>query len=214
MCRWAGSSGRFEGSWDIHLHRSAVILRGPIDFGATILPNLWSYSPKCIATHPRRLALSLKTAITQLHTITVCKFNFLMKSHTYALFRPVVSSFANIPSAIHVDSYRVLQYCGMVQKRRLLWSRGSVLAFGTQVRGFKPGRSRRIFQGEKRILSTPSFGREVKPLSHVVDLRHVKDPWMLRGSRAFSGKIHRPFLAQVVPPFTTRVSGGDTWRYK
>ena len=32
---------------------------------------------------------------------------------------------------------------------------------------------------------------------------------MLRGSRAFSGKIHRPFLAQVVPPFTTRGSGGD-----
>ena len=26
----------------------------------------------------------------------------------------------------------------------------------------------------------------------------------------FSGKIHRPFLAQVVPPFTTRVSSGDT----
>jgi len=25
----------------------------------------------------------------------------------------------------------------------------SVLAFGTQVRGFKPGRSRRIFKGEK-----------------------------------------------------------------
>ena len=35
-----------------------------------------------------------------------------------------------------------------------------MLAFGTQVRGFKPGRSRQIFQGEK-ILSTPSFGREV-----------------------------------------------------
>ena len=32
----------------------------------------------------------------------------------------------------------------------------------SKVRGFKPGRSRRIFQGEK-ILSTPSFGREVKP---------------------------------------------------
>ena len=31
----------------------------------------------------------------------------------------------------------------------LRWSRGSVLAFGTQVRGFKPGRSRWIFQGEK-----------------------------------------------------------------
>ena len=48
------------------------------------------------------------------------------------------------------------------QIKQLRWSRGSVLAFGTQLRGFKPGRSRWIFQGEK-ILSTPSFGREVKP---------------------------------------------------
>jgi len=46
--------------------------------------------------------------------------------------------------------------------KRLRWSSGSVLAFSTQVRGFKPGRSRRIFKGEK-ILSTPSFGGEVKP---------------------------------------------------
>jgi hypothetical protein len=37
-----------------------------------------------------------------------------------------------------------------------------VLAFSTQVRGFKPDQSRRIFKGEK-ILSTPSFGGEVKP---------------------------------------------------
>ena len=35
------------------------------------------------------------------------------------------------------------------------------MSFGTQVRGFKPGRSRKIFQDEK-ILSTPSFRREVK----------------------------------------------------
>jgi hypothetical protein len=34
----------------------------------------------------------------------------------------------------------------------------------TRVRGFKPGRSRRIFSGEK-ILSMPSFGREVKPFA-------------------------------------------------
>jgi len=50
----------------------------------------------------------------------------------------------------------------IVLQRRLRWSRGSVLAFNTQVRGLKPGRSRRIFKGEK-ILSTPSFGEEVKP---------------------------------------------------
>ena len=35
-------------------------------------------------------------------------------------------------------------------------------AFSTQVRGFKPSRSRRIFKVEK-ILSTPSFVGEVKP---------------------------------------------------
>jgi hypothetical protein len=46
--------------------------------------------------------------------------------------------------------------------KRLQWSRGSVLAFSIQLRGFKPGRRRRIFKGEK-ILSTPSFGGEVKP---------------------------------------------------
>jgi hypothetical protein len=38
----------------------------------------------------------------------------------------------------------------------------SMLASGTLVSGFKPGRSRRIFQG-KKILSMPSFGRVVKP---------------------------------------------------
>jgi hypothetical protein len=50
-----------------------------------------------------------------------------------------------------------------------------VLSFGTQVRGFKPGRSRRDFSGEK-ILSTPSFGGEVKPSVPCRALRHVKEP--------------------------------------
>ena len=34
----------------------------------------------------------------------------------------------------------------------------------------------------------------------------------MRGSRSFPSKL--PFLAQVVSPFTTRVSCGDTWRCK
>ena len=70
----------------------------------------------------------------------------------------------------------------------LRWSRGSVLAFGTQVRGFIPDRSRRIFQGEK-ILSTPSFGEQVKPSVPCRRLWHVKDSWMLRGSRVFQAKF-------------------------
>jgi len=46
---------------------------------------------------------------------------------------------------------------------KCIGSRDSVLAFSTQVRGFKPGQSRQIFKGEK-IPSTPSFRGAVKPL--------------------------------------------------
>ena len=97
----------------------------------------------------------------------------------------------------------------------LRWSRGSVLAFGTQVRGFKPGRSRQIFQGEKKNpqhASLPKGSKAVCPMSQIYGIQKI--PEMLRGSRAFSGKPHRPFFAQVVPPFTTKVSGGNTWRCK
>ena len=98
---------------------------------------------------------------------------------------------------------------------RLWWSRGSVLAFGTQVRGFKPSRKRRIFQGEK-ILSTPSFGVEVK-LSvpchrYTACKRFLNATW----KSGISGKIHRPFLAHLVPPMATRISGettsGESWK--
>ena len=72
--------------------------------------------------------------------------------------------------------------------------RGSVLAFSTQVRGFKPGRSRRIFQGEK-ILSTPSFGGEVKPSVPRRRFAAYKRSLNLCGSRnlgKITGQISRP----------------------
>ena len=42
-----------------------------------------------------------------------------------------------------------MHYQYILKEERLRWSRGSVLAFGTQVRGFAPGRSRREFLGRK-----------------------------------------------------------------
>ena len=66
----------------------------------------------------------------------------------------------------------------------------------------------------KKILSTPSFGREVNPFVPCRRFTAYKRSLNVNGSRAFSGKILRSFLAQVVPPFTTRISGGDTWRCK
>ena len=68
-------------------------------------------------------------------------------------------------------------------------SRGSVLAFGTQFRGFRPGRSRRIFHGEK-IHSTPSFGREVKPFVPCRIFAACKRTRKcMRGSRSFRSKL-------------------------
>ena len=77
---------------------------------------------------------------------------------------------------------------------RLRWSRGSVLAFSTQVRGFKPGRSRRIFKA-KKILSTPSFGREIKPSVPCRRFAACKRYLNLRASRnlgKITGQISRP----------------------
>ena len=43
--------------------------------------------------------------------------------------------------------------------KRLRWCRGSVLAFSAQVRGFKLGRSRRIFRAKKSLARLPSDGK-------------------------------------------------------
>ena len=79
----------------------------------------------------------------------------------------------------------------------------SVLAFGTQVRGFKPGRICRIFKG-KKILSTPSFGGEVKPSVPCRRFAACKRSLELRGSRTLDEicpNISRP---RRVPPSAAR----------
>jgi hypothetical protein len=78
-----------------------------------------------------------------------------------------------------------------------------VLAFGTQDRGFKPGRSRRIFKGQK-ILSTPSFGGGVKPSVPCRRFAACKISLELGGSRILDEiflNISRP---QRVPPSAAR----------
>ena len=68
----------------------------------------------------------------------------------------------------------------------LRWSTGNVLAFGTQVRGFKTDRSRWIFQREKN----PSFGREVKPFVPCRIFAACKRTRKyMRGSRSFRSKL-------------------------
>jgi hypothetical protein len=52
----------------------------------------------------------------------------------------------------------------------------SVLATGPKVRGFKPGQGRRILRVIKSAARLPSEGKWSRR-SHVVDLRHVKEPY-------------------------------------
>ena len=99
---------------------------------------------------------------------------------------------------------------GMIKKKirvmlhyRLRWSRGSVLAFGTQVRGFKPDRSRRIFKGEK-IFSTPSFGGEVKPSVPCRRFAACKRSLELRESRILDEICRNISRPRRVPPSVAR----------
>jgi len=90
----------------------------------------------------------------------------------------------------------------------------SVLASSTQVRGFKSGQSRRIFKG-KKILSTPSFGGEVKPPVPCRRFAACKNSLNVAWKSTFR-QNYQTILAHRVPPFA--VSGlshcadvGGTW---
>jgi hypothetical protein len=69
------------------------------------------------------------------------------------------------------------------------------MAFGTQVRGFKPGRNRWNIKGDKN-LSTPSFGGEVKPSVPCRRFAACKRYLELGGSR-FLDEICRKFVAHL-----------------
>jgi hypothetical protein len=74
-----------------------------------------------------------------------------------------------------------------------------ILASGTQVRGFKPGRSRRIFKA-KKILSMPSFGGEVKPSVPCRSFVACKRTQNYRGSRNCRLNLIGYFSLIVPPP--------------
>jgi hypothetical protein len=111
---------------------------------------------------------------------TVFLTHLVLRTHNKYSLRTEVYCVANILHIKTIFCYYIINYLHLtvtflyfpiifksrfflcVRRKRLPWSRGSVLAFGTQVRVFAPGQNRRIFRA-KKILSTPSFRGEVKP---------------------------------------------------
>ena len=105
--------------------------------------------------------------------------------------------------------------------KRLRWSRGSVLAFSAQVRGFNLGRSRRIFRA-KKCLSTPSFGGEAKPSVPCRRFAACKRSLNLGGSRnlgKITGHLSRPqlhlsLLGSLASLLTYRHLAAKVWTCK
>ena len=91
-------------------------------------------------------------------TNSECHISILMLSSYLRLEYMICTYQVFRPNSVIISHHFIALYTSS----RFRWSRGSVLAFAAQVRGFDPGRSLRLFRGET-ILSTPSFGREVKP---------------------------------------------------
>ena len=113
---------------------------------------------------------------------------------------------------LHVCTQLHLQYSGKAQQWKLHLMFLSYLAM----------LAASVVQRQRAGLWNPSPRVQAQPkpldfsgrLSHVAYLRHVKEPESVRMEVAAFGPNCRPFLAQVVPPFTTRVSGGETWQCK
>ena len=83
--------------------------------------------------------------------------------------------------------------------KRLRWSRGRVLAFGTQVRGFTP----------EKILSMPSFGGDVKPSVPCRSFTACKRPLNVTWKSAFR-QNYRTFLSHSSTFCRWVLSRGDT----
>jgi hypothetical protein len=110
--------------------------------------------------------------------------------HIRALLYRTHSHLAHVPQYTHTYTFVCMtsDFSGLVV---------SMLASGTQVCGFKPGWSRRIFQA-KKILSMPSFGREVKPSvpcrSFAACKRSVHLPWKSHAVGKIESAMSHPYF--------------------
>jgi len=77
---------------------------------------------------------------------------------TSIFFLRLVSGLTRKKRLLCIYTY-IYIYIFIFQLDRVWWSRGSVLAFSTQVCRFKPGRSRWIFRAKKSSARLPSEGK-------------------------------------------------------
>jgi len=147
----------------VYLYQSSLRV-GATFCGAVLFPLLCSVFPSFSPTHWFFSLSNFVIPSKCLKISSVLLLNVVPLSVQFLLLYLSITQSTKIKTSDTYFNFCVTNciLCTVSIRSRLRWSRGSVLAFNTQVRGFKPSRSRRIFKGEK-ILSTPSFGGEVKP---------------------------------------------------
>ena len=195
--------------WIPHDHFSPVVSFSPHVF---IIPNYWTpnkrYSWFSVLIQP---TIHLSFWIIGTDAVNILKQAYL--SYVNASPSPLCTArIFNISHATDLGAQHgreCIKGYYTFKIKRLRWSRGSVLAFGTQVRGFTPGRSRRIFRA-KKILSTPSFGGEViKPSVPCRRFTACKRPLNVTCKSAFR-QNYRTFLAHSSTFCRWVLSRGDT----
>ena len=126
-------------------------------------------------------------------SLTVANCEWWTHTHTHTRARTQAHARVRLPVVLIS-----LVNCFRKWKRKWLrWSRGNVLAFGTQVHGFAPGRS------------LPSFGGEVKPSVPCRSFTACKRSLNVTWRSAFR-QNYRTFLAHSSTFQRWVLSHGDT----
>ena len=117
--------------------------------------------------------LSNTTEISHLKVLLVVRYRCFLRTRFQTFF--LVCLTHKMVLILCLETSATTNSRCLISKIRLRWSRGSLLAFSAQYRRFKPGRSRRIFRAKNSSARLPSEGKKSRR-SHVVHLRHVRDP--------------------------------------
>jgi hypothetical protein len=102
--------------------------------------------------------LSYASGSILFHSIYGCMLCMFLFNFVNYVFCCYIYAYILLLLCIFRSGYSVPFLC-VLFLNRIRWSRGSVLAFGTQVRGLKHCRSRRIFKAKKSSARLPSEGK-------------------------------------------------------
>ena len=132
-----------------------------INFAMNRFP--WNCPQHILCSYWHQLGTNLTYFQNQYYLVALCTFVYnnghVKYLHCFCTsyilkYGSIIKTFLSFDTNFKPKNFSMLN-----DRHRLRWSRGSVLAFSAQVRGFKPGRSCRIFRAKKSSARLPSEGK-------------------------------------------------------